>query len=944
MKDDVFSRILDLASRRVAMMAGRVAAVAAALLLLAGTPGSAVASPCTDLGGAEVGGECQVSSAVSASGTFTIGIPLHILAGGKITTGAAGITLNVTGDFTMDNGGEINADNDGCSPSTNQGGPVTIAVTSGDIDIQPGASIHSNSCSGGIINISSDAQGRIDIDGLVESVGSRSGDGTGRPGGGPISVKAGCLLTISDDGKVSSRGRDPGADLVHLEGCSVVVNGLVESTAPGHVVPSNPPNSCNGATRPGKPADSTGCVEIWSGTTVVIDSTGTHSGEVNADIGVSNSPNGSGWIDIFARGNINIADGAGNDAGGVEVFAVHANSRQGNDQGGLINIRSVAGTVSATGNAIQAKDTPGGGDGGEIHVEAFGNINFDGATIDARGDAAASGGFGKGGQIGTDATHGFQPNEPIRSFNGTISWQNGSGDVRPTGTNASLPAANAGIIILQDCNAAAINTTGTLFPNNGLPATVPTELPNVPCGGAPVLPAYTAGIFPAANCTTFCVSPNNPAKRGQKFNDKNGNGAKDPGDDGLANWTIRLYDTATKALVQEVLTDASGNYEFLNLTAGQSYTVCEVAKVTWTQTFPTSVTPGSTDCAPFGADLAKWGYLVQIIADENGNDFGNHQETPDCPKFPGLTTDKTITIDPNDPTQIQDAIDSLSTGQSLLILPHLAHKTESIVIDRNVKVYGCSIVLDPPDPSQPVVTILSGANGGTTTDVHATGSAVAGYQITGLNHTVKNVRAFGNAIGFWITGNNNTVLGAQGTINNGVGFKIEGDGNVVDSATQVANSTSHGAWLTATASGNTVKKSIFTGNGGNGIFVEGTGNTVSENKAYSNVANGIRVTGDSNTLSKNGTGDINKGNVLDGILVSGNGGPLSENTSRDNGGNGFKITGSGHKLSKNVGGGTASQQNTLCEFVIGAGNQNGGSNKSNNATFSFGAAGVACQN
>ena len=66
----------------------------------------------------------------------------------------------------------------------------------------------------------------------------------------------------------------------------------------------------------------------------------------------------------------------------------------------------------------------------------------------------------------------------------------------------------------------------------------------------------------------------------------------------------------------------------------------------------------------------------------------------------------------------------------------------------------------------------------------------------------------------------------------------------------------------------------------------------------------------------------------------------SQGWSNDN--NGTEVTGSGHNLSKNTAGGDAQQVNTACEFVIGASNQDGGSNKANGQSFSFGAGGVAC--
>ena len=70
------------------------------------------------------------------------------------------------------------------------------------------------------------------IDGLVRSFGRAGGTGANQPtGGGPITLKSGCVLEVTPDGVISSEGRDPGADLVHLEGCEVIVNGLVQSIA-----------------------------------------------------------------------------------------------------------------------------------------------------------------------------------------------------------------------------------------------------------------------------------------------------------------------------------------------------------------------------------------------------------------------------------------------------------------------------------------------------------------------------------------------------------------------------------------------------------------------------------------------------------------------------------------------------------------------------------------
>ena len=178
-----------------------------------------------------------------------------------------------------------------------------------------------------------------------------------------------------------------------------------------------------------------------------------------------------------------------------------------------------------------------------------------------------------------------------------------------------------------------------------------------------------------------------------------------------------------------------------------------------------------------------------------------------------------------------------------------------------------------------MVTIGAGAANGSTTDVHATGSTVAGYKLEGSSHLVKNVRSFDNAIGFWITGNSNHVHGALGTTGNGIGFKIDGNGNTLDTNNGVEKNLGDGVLITG--DGNTVKKYTVRSNGGNGIKVEATANgtILSEDKAYTNALNGYHVLGTNTKLSKN--------------IASDNGG---------------------------------------CEFDVVAGNTNGKDNKANNVT------------
>jgi hypothetical protein len=91
---------------------------------------------------------------------------------------------------------------------------------------------------------------------------------------------------------------------------------------------------------------------------------------------------------------------------------------------------------------------------------------------------------------------------------------------------------------------------------------------------------------------------------GQKFEDHNGNGVQDTGDQGLQGWTFELRDSVTNALVTTATTDTSGNYTFTGLgplqdtssidpTTGaiavHPYLVKEVGQTGWVQT---SASPG----------------------------------------------------------------------------------------------------------------------------------------------------------------------------------------------------------------------------------------------------------------------------------------------------------------------------------------------------------------
>jgi hypothetical protein len=113
-------------------------------------------------------------------------------------------------------------------------------------------------------------------------------------------------------------------------------------------------------------------------------------------------------------------------------------------------------------------------------------------------------------------------------------------------------------------------------------------------------PGWTQTLAPEAFTTTSGVNVHgldfgnfkNVWIFGQKFNDMDGDGTKDPGEHGLAGWTIVLDGTRT------AVTDQNGYYFFANVGPG-SHTLTEVLQTGWMQTVapePFTVTSGHPVC------------------------------------------------------------------------------------------------------------------------------------------------------------------------------------------------------------------------------------------------------------------------------------------------------------------------------------------------------------
>ena len=157
---------------------------------------------------------------------------------------------------------------------------------------------------------------------------------------------------------------------------------------------------------------------------------------------------------------------------------------------------------------------------------------------------------------------------------------------------------------------------------------------------APVLSEYATGSIIVTSGPMQAIS-------GQLFNDVNGNGARDLGDEALTNWTVFLDENRNSrqdAAEPIVLTDSDGAYTF-NLPSQQTYVLGVSAPAGWIRTTSAGL-PSGTDLVSevkllpgFNQTGLDWGWFAMptwsgtLFDDSNGD--GVRQ--PDEPLLAGRT-------------------------------------------------------------------------------------------------------------------------------------------------------------------------------------------------------------------------------------------------------------------------------------------------------------------
>ena len=913
--------------KRISLLS--IAILAVGLLGLAAAP--ALADSCAALGGNLVLGECRITGAApgvppnNRAGVFSLDETLRITSGGIITVpklaGGNTLTINITGGLIMEVGSKIIGDvgaspndttaigaaitinttgdillaGDGTAGSarisseqqagsagSGRGGNITLTSSDGKITTEYGSVISANALHNPAGDIVIRApKGLIDVDGQVLSQSGLTGTGPNqRPGGGRITI-IGCNIIVSDTGLVSSKGADPGADLVHLEACTVDILGKVESTGSGHAIPNNPPNHCNldPIAHPigGGPSTAfTGCVEVWSGTTItVFNDGGLNNGEINADIGITGGTNGRGWIDLFANKDISLT--------GAGPYAVHSNGGLGqtNDDGGLITVKSISGDVLTAGLAIQANATSSGSKGGDVIVQAANNVSFGMASIQAKG-ATTGGGPQAGGHING------------RAFNGLVSGS-APGELNAAGGGAP------GSVTLQGCGTAApgdgVAYTGTVTPS-------PAILPLDACGGSPTISVILPSNCDVTGCSQLPPPPCEKAAVQSVLNPITG---RFPGNAG-PDLTFRLDlghdedgNTSIQQSVDNVTDKNSDGYLIIMVVkddsgqlGGSTFQKVDISHA-YTRTF-----------ALFGCSVTL-------------NDPDVHDGLP-----AGL-----IEVTANSPAHVAPPAPGNIFVMDL-------HGNGSDVA--GWKVVGDGRYMRNVATSNSAVGMWFLGNNNTMHNGNGNDNTGSGILVQGNSNLVDSSDAFGNGgNGVTVVGTGNTVkkvdAGDKGKGNTEDGVRATGNSNIISEVDAFANG-GNGIWVSGN-SNQLLKNNAGDKGKGNlleGIHLAGASNLFQENSAYANGGNGMSAVGSGNTLNKNDSGDrADKANGGDGFLLGG-GSTLTENKAVGNLGNGFRLTTSGFSLKKNVSGNSGSgYANGLCQYKFDvAGNLDAGSNKSNN--------------
>jgi hypothetical protein len=285
------------------------------------------------------------------------------------------------------------------------------------------------------------------------------------------------------------------------------------------------------------------------------------------------------------------------------------------------------------------------------------------------------------------------PQPQVGSISGT-KWEDLNGDGTRQGGEPRVPGWTISITGPNNfSDQTTTDSSGDYSFDNLAPGTYQVcEVPQSDWTRTYPLAADCQDAVVTANQNTFPIDFGNFHNiniTGQKFEDQDGNGAKDDGDSGLQGWVIELGNgTATSSTA---ITDSNGNYSFSNLGPG-TYMVCEQLQAGWVQTTPgtpdgvvcytTTASSGANVVDDFGNFKLPTLTVIKTVINNNGGtllapNFTLHVATTTTTDFAGSDTGTQFTLSPGSyavsetpvfgyaPSNSTDCVDSALSGHDI---------------------------------------------------------------------------------------------------------------------------------------------------------------------------------------------------------------------------------------------------------------------------------------
>lgn len=277
------------------------------------------------------------------------------------------------------------------------------------------------------------------------------------------------------------------------------------------------------------------------------------------------------------------------------------------------------------------------------------------------------------------------------------------------------------------------------------------------------------------DCDDVCDDPiqttveifNGGAISGQKWEDHDGNGIQDVGDDGIPNWNITLtldvdgdgFDADDDQVIGTTPTDGSGNYSFTGLAAG-SYRVEEETVAGWTHTTDTfhdvtltasvvtTVEELNTDADDCIDEILTT--ITTTVSSSDGNSFGNFENIAICG----------VKYQDHNGNGTQDANDQVLSGWTFILNDDgdgIANNGEVIAVTGNDGVFCFSDI----GPGAWNVTEAFRALNWVPTqgDDGYSGSAMSGEDVNDLTFGNVDVgKENGKTLGFWSNKNGQALI------------------------------------------------------------------------------------------------------------------------------------------------------------------------------------------